>query len=250
MDNILTANKNQRRLLKNIGGLGCAAFVMTGIIGCNTIESGGTTFGWIFTIAGLLLYFYMNGRVYDLEMRGGALTSRKLSEYDLKGLSNYDLEILRCHIYAKYGYKFNVNDGLCYLEKIAASFTVEEKQDKIEYGSSINCSQHQFLMAIKGYRYLQSQNGHVQLMTEKDKDWLREFIERESSWNSGCGPAQIGNFNRDGEYGHEGQYYYYFRNCDWYKPSTNNICEVYSKMSDIEKYNVNFICNYISGMEQ
>lgn len=230
--NLLEANKKRDKHLSNIRNLGVILCILTGFIGCCVIKDGGSSFGWTFSAIGFVLCCYMNYQKYQLKLGGGALTKRKLVEEDLEGLSKQELERLRCHIYALHGYKFNVNDGLCYLEKIAASLIVEEKQDVIEYKTDIKCSKHQFIMARNGYNKLRSQNGHIIHMTEKDKDLLRESIDRTS---------EIGCFNHNGEYGHEGRYYYYFRNCDWYKPTTNNLEEVYAKMSDIEKTNVELI---------
>ena len=103
MENIIHANEKRENLLSNIGCLGCFLFILTGVIGCNIIKNGGSTFGWVLFGIGVFLYICMYSLKYDLRESGGALTRRRLSDGDLKGLKKEDLEELRCHIYARHG---------------------------------------------------------------------------------------------------------------------------------------------------
>ena len=85
-------------------------------------------------------------------------------------------------------------------------------------------------------------------MSEKEKDEVRKRIEKSnlSVFEDDMSrlyhfESKIGYYDRNGKYGHEGKHYYKFQDCVWYKPTTCKIEEVYSKMSDIEKYNVELI---------
>lgn len=259
MDNIIKANEKRENLLNNIGRLGCFLFILTGVIGCSIIKDGGSTFGWILFGVGVFLYFFMDIQKNTLKESGGALTKRKLGEDDLRGLKKKELEQLRCHIYAKHGYIFNVNDGLAYLDNITkkiqdvwslSSVTFEESNLN-DYCFQFGCSKEQLVMALEAYNDFRlrpgehrvEKNGGIRLdrMSENEKDILRMNTERRSSHIFDLGNVYVGYFNHNGEYGHEGHHYYYFTYSDWYKPTTNNLDEVYAKMSEIEKYNVEFI---------
>lgn len=259
MDNIIKANEKRENLLGNIGDLGCFLFILTGVIGCNIIEDGDSTFGWILFGVGVFLYLFMNVQKNILRESGGALTRRKLSDSDLKGLKKEDLERLRCHIYARHGYNFNVNDGLYYIDIITKKIQdvwslsdVEFNESNLdEYCFKFGCSKEQLVMALECYnefrlaagerRVMKGGGIRIEEMTEEEKDTYRKNVERKSSFIFDFGNVYVGYFNRNGEYGHEGYYYYIFKYSDWYKPTTCKIEEVYSKMSDIEKYNVELI---------
>ena len=259
MENIIHANEKRENLLSNIGCLGCFLFILTGVIGCNIIKNGGSTFGWVLFGIGVFLYICMYSLKYDLRESGGALTRRRLSDGDLKGLKKEDLEELRCHIYARHGYNFNVNDGLYFIDKItkkiqdvwSLSDVKFNESNLAEYCFKFGCSKEQLIMALEGYNDFRKAAGErrvvkgggirIEKITEDEKDTLREYIERESSFIFDLNNVFVGYFNRNGEYGHEGYYYYHFKYSDWYKPTTCNMEEVYNRMSDIEKYNIRFI---------
>ena len=252
MDNIIEANGKQEHLLDTIGRWGLILFIASGIIGCNAMESGGTAFGWSFVIIGIILDFVTTALKNNLKKSGGALTKRELVEDDLRGLKKDDLERLRLHIYAKQGYNFNVNDGLYYLEKIVRNYlTDNNSQPPVKLSDArilcnkFGCDVHQLLMSYECRSLLSSQ---IDMMTEKERDEMRKLIESRKYSVIDDDPdylkyfkASIGYYNRDGIYGHEGAHYDKFKDCDWYKPTTSNMEEVYSKMSEVEKYNVEFI---------
>ena len=239
MGNIIQANEKRMNLLSNIGCLGCVLFILTGVIGCNIIEDGGSTFGWILFGVGVFLYFYMYSQKYNLRESGGALTRRKLSDGDLEGLKKEDLERLRCHIYAKHGYNFQINDGLYYLGVIYGKlhklypngYRISESEIP-ELSNVIGChAQHLELVLL--YNELIKQN--LDNLSEEKKDELRTTLDSKVCY------FKIGGYNRKGDYNSESKHYYYFKYSDWYKPTTCNTEEVYSKMSEIEKYNIEFI---------
>lgn len=245
MDNIIQTNEKREKLLSNIGRLGCFLFILTGVIGCSIIKDGGSTFGWILFGVGVFLYFFMDVQKSNLRESGGALTKRKLGEDDLMGLKKKELEQLRCHIYAKHGYNFNVNDGLSYLEIVFNKLNSVypngfkfELSDIPEASNKIGCSGGQLLLVLENYHEIKKWKN-IGKTSDNRKSILRERIE--PKYVNGYGTLEVGLFNRNGEYGHEGHHYYYFKYSDWYKPTTNNLDEVYAKMSDIEKYNVEFI---------
>lgn len=250
MDNIVKVNERQEHLFKLISGWGFALFIITGIVGCSVMESGGTIFGGAFVIAGILIDYVATRLKNNLQESGGALTKRKLVEEDLEGLTKEELELLICHIYAKYGYNFNVNDGLLYLEKVFNKFIIiypngfrllESEVPMVS--NSIGCSSEQLVIVLENYQEIKKWED-ISKISESGKNTLREHIDSCCIHNDIH--LQVGYFNSDGKYGHEGQYYYRFKSYDWYKPTINNLKEVYGKMSDIEKYNVEFIKTYES----
>lgn len=250
MDNIIIVNERQERLYKIISGWGFALFILAGIVGCSVLESGGTIFGGAFVIAGILIDYVATRLKNNLQESGGALTKRKLVEEDLEGLKKDYLEELICHIYAKNGYNFNVNDGLLFLEKVFNKFIVRYpngfrllESELLGESNIIGCSSEQLAIVLDNYQEIKKWED-ISKMSESGKNILREHVDSCCIRNDIH--LQVGYFNNDGKYGHEGQYYYRFRSYDWYKPTTNNLNEVYSKMSDIEKYNVEFIKTYES----
>lgn len=259
MGNIIKTNGILESILKLIEGLGCAVFIMIGIIGCYAMESkgdSGETFGWSFVVIGVLLSLCMYYCRDRLSKSGGSLTRRRLSDEDLKGLKKEELEQLVCHIYAKNGYNFNVNDGLHYLVKVFEKFISIypngfsfNLSNLSEPCSIIGCSEGQLIIVLQNYNQLSKEMGRIEMMSEEERNSIRESFEsttiRDIPEDYKYGYL-VGHYNRDGVYGHEGDYYYYFKQKDWYKPTTNNIHEVYSKMSEIEKYNIEFIKTYES----
>ena len=258
MDNIIKANAKKEHILKTTGNLGFTTFVIIGIIGCSVMESNGGTFGWSFVVIGILISFFMTCLSYILEENGGALTTRKLFEGDLRGLSKAELERLRLHIYAKHGYNFNVNDGLYYLDKIAQKHFPNYRNFKTlsELKTLSNAIGYDnfFILASNNYNFYSSKR--IEDMSEKEKNNVRKIIEESnyaildeetSDWFTY--EIRVGYFNRIGKFGHEGRHYYDFEKCDWYKPTTSNIEEVYNNMSNIEKYNIEFIKAYEARMK-
>lgn len=251
MDNIIRANEKREHLLNMIAKLGFVLFILTGFIGCNAMKSGGTIFGWIFVVLGILITFVETIIQMKLKESGGALTLRKLSDNDLMGLKKEELEKLRFHIYAKHGYNFNVNDILFHLENIASKI----KKQKLSKPTTISqtrwlcnqlgCSDIYLLMSFEDKFSLSG----IEKMTEIEKEKLRRRLELriysvlddDPNYSIKMRNRKLGSSNRYGMYGHEGMHYYDFIDCDWYKPTTCNIEEVYNKMSDIEKYNVEFL---------
>lgn len=238
--NILEANEKREQLYKKISIWGRNAFILIGITGGIAMES--KIFGLIFIIVGIILDFYMNGKITDLKKRCGALTGRKLSDGDLKGLRKDELEQLRCHIYAIHGYKFNVNDGLLCLVKIFNKLNSLypngfkfDMSNIYEPCNRIGCTQGKLIMVLDNYSLISKKKDYIKNMSEEQKDDLREILDR--STNKGL---YVGYYNRDGE-GHEGYHFYQFKDYYWYKPTTNNLEEVYAKMSEFEKYNVELI---------
>jgi len=244
---------------------------LTGIIGCTSICNdstkvwSGLIFGFSLIVVAILFSKLMGFRISQLDKNDDASVSalvdalkcRRLSGKDLIGLDRNEMERLKWHIYAMHGYNFNVNDGLYYLDKITrkvfsvwSSSNVEFNTSNLSYYSRMfGCSVEQLIMALDGYNKFRLAPGEVTVtktsgitverLSEIEKDLIREYIEMEHRSHSGT--AYVGHFNRDGEDGHEGIFYYEFKNCSWYKPYTSNIDEVYSHMSEIEKYNVDFI---------
>lgn len=261
MDNIIEANKKREDLLKSIRDWGMVIFILTGIIGCSVMESDGATFGWIFTIMGIILCFYMNGRVFDLKKCGGILTRRRLADGDLRGLKKEELERMRLHIFAKHGYNFNVNDGLYYYDKIAKESLSDYQRIRtlLELETickATGCDKHAILAANHYKLCTHYSQKLLEEMTEKEKDEIRKKLETstfsvidEASSTRHLFQVQIGFFNRYYENGHEGIHYYDFKHCDWYNPTTSDINEIYRKMSDIEKYNIEFIKAYESKLQ-
>ncbi len=104
---------------------------------------------------------------------------------------------------------------------------------------------------------IEQQLSKIELMTEKEKDKIREELEQgtysvrhdDPNYIFEYSLRKIGYYNRDGIYGHEGKHYYKFAGSDWYKPTTNNLDEVKSKLSDVEKYNIEFIKAYEAKMQ-
>ena len=241
MGNIIQANEKRMNLLSNIGSLGCFMFILTGVIGCNIIEDGGSTFGWILFGVGVVLYLFMYSQQYILKEGGGPLTRRKLSDEDLEGLKKEDLERLRCHIYARHGYNFNVNEGLYYLAVIddklhklyPNGYRISESEIP-ELSNVIGChAQH--LEFVLQFNELSKKN--LDNLSEEKKEELRTNLDSRVRYSN----MKIGEYNRKGDYNSKSIHYYYFKHYDWYKPTTCNMKEVYSKMSEIEKYNVELI---------
>lgn len=245
MDNIIKANEKRERLYKRISFGGFYLFILTGIIGCSVIDSCSYTFGFAFVILGILVDYVATKLKDKLKESRGALTMRKLGEDDLRGLKKEELEQLRFHIYAKNGYNFNVNDGLSYLEIVYNKFNsvfpnYKFKKEPIPMDQTCNiirCSEGQLLFVLENYNEIKTWKNIGELSDER-KNLLRERIDYLDFDNK---QWKVGLFNRNGEYGHEGIHYYEFDHCVWYKPTTCNLEEVFSKMSDIEKYNVEFI---------
>lgn len=154
MDNIVIENNKRKRLFKIIG-YGGLYFVR--IVGCSVIDSCGYTFGWTFVIIGVLID-YVATRLKDKHSEnGGALTLRKLSDDDLRGLNKEELDLLICQIYAIHGYDFNVNDGLFYLPKLWSNLCVlfPDRMIKINsselcyYSSKLGCSISQLVTILE-----------------------------------------------------------------------------------------------------
>ena len=121
------------------------------------------------------------------------------------------------------------------------------KSNLDEYCFEFGCSKEQLVMALECYndfrehRVVKGGGTKIEKMTEEEKDNFRKFVEMKSSYICDLGDVHVGYFNRNGDYHHEGYHYYNFKYSDWYKPTICNLEEVYSKMSDIEKYNVELI---------
>lgn len=274
MDNIVRVYQKKRTVLDFLEGWGCIIIILIGIVGCTKIcnnynkEWDGLIFGFSMIGVGILFSKLMNYCISRLNKKDealiealvDALKSRRLSNSDLKGLDREELERLRLHIYAMNGYNFNVNDGLYYLEGITKEVMAVWSLSEVSFGYSnfdyysrmFGCSNEQLDLALGGYNEFRRAPGEdkvtrtsgiiVEKLSEAEKDSLRETVEAIHWTEHLFNPhLHVGDFNRNGEYGHEGHFYYDFKECNWYKPTTSNLDEVYSKMSEIEKYNVEFI---------
>lgn len=241
--NILEANKKREQLYDKISIWGRNFFILIGIVGGFAMESG--IFGFSFIIVGVLLYFIMYVETSDLYK-----TSRKLSDSDLEGLRKDDLEKLICRIYAIHGYDFNVNDGLFYLPKLMTKFKQLfpgayhiTESELAYYSNKLGCSIEQLVIILEARKF------KIKLLNEDekgDRSKLREELENSCFYHARM-TVRIGNFDRNGEYGHEGEYYYYYHDIKkyyWYKPTTSNLDDVFSTMNEIEKYNIEFIKAY------
>ena len=250
MGNIIVENEKREHTLSRIASWSFAICSIVGIVGCSTVESFSWTYGGIFVVVGFAIWCCVDFTKYRFVNDGGALTRRRLVDDDLRGVEKEKLERLQMHIYAKHGYNFKVNDWLYYLERIAKAYIndvddygyvheVQELSDR----AGCRLEQAELAITVKRWSYPSIDN-----MSEKDRNEFREKLE---SYTWGVLKTEIiykynlnlkvGYFNRNGEYGHEGEYYYDFKRCDWYKPTTHNLDEVYGKMSEIEKYNIDFI---------
>ena len=232
MENVIQAIEKRKKYLTKIDYCCCCLFILTGIVGCSVIESGGAIWVCSFVIIGFVIDYFMTKYIND----GGPLTTRRLTDDDLEGLKKKDLERLRLHIYAKHGYNFNVNDGLYFLDKIA-------EQHFPNYLSINNLSDLDELCRKTGYDRFDISASYlyrlyswkrIDEMSEKEKDEIRKKIEKSnhsyfddftSTYNTFT--LKIGQFNREGKSGHEGVHYYEFQDCDWYKPTTCNVEEVW-----------------------
>lgn len=192
------------------------------------------------------------------------ITKHVLSYEDLQGMNIKELERLLCYIYAKNGYDFNVNDGLYFLPKLSlklsslfedGNFKVNSKELPA-YSSRLGCSIEQLVMVLEASEYFSPNSENrvcLEAMTEIEKNGLRdnlEYIVFADVRRLFDGPFMIGYFNRDGVYGHEGKYYYDFREFDWYNPITSDFNEVYNSLSDIEKNNIELIRAYAENPQQ
>lgn len=271
MENIVRVSHRNHAILNFLGGWGCIIIILTGIIGCTSICNdptkvwNGLIFGFSLIVVAFLISKLIGVRISQLEKYDDAkvaalvdaLKCRRLSHNDLIGFDKEEIERLRWHIYAMNGYNFNVNDGLYFLDKITrkilsvwtSSNVTFDTSNLSYYSRMFGCSVEQLIMALDGYNKFRLAPGEVTVtrtsgitierLSEVEKDFIREYIEME--YRSHRGRAYIGHFNRDGEDGHEGRFYYEFKNCSWYMPYTSNLDEAYSHMSEIEKYNVDFI---------
>lgn len=187
------------------------------------------------------------------------MTKRILFEKDLEGLTMEDLERLRNHIYARHGYNFNVNEGLDYLpnlyQRLQSLFpdnAVNIKESELHtYSRKLECHEEQLIMVLEASEQVcptSPQRVPIELLTEEERNTFREKLEN-CDFNSVKNhfyhfSFKIGSFDRNGVYGHEGVHYYDYKKSSWYKPTTNKLEEVYSKMSEIEKYNIDLIKAY------
>lgn len=241
MDNIIQANEKREKFLNRIDLCFFYFFILTGIVGCSVIESGGVTFLCSSVIVGVIIDSIVSKVMKGYKKDGGPLTRRRLSNKDLMGLRKENLEQLRCHIYAKHGYNFHINDGLYYLGVIddklhklyPNGYRISESEIP-ELSNVIGChAQH--LEFVLQFDELSKKN--LDKLSEEEKDELRTNLDSRIRYSN----RKIGEYNHKGDFNSESTYYYFFKGFDWYKPTTCNMKEVYCKMSEIEKYNVELI---------
>ena len=110
--------------------------------------------------------------------------------------------------------------------------------------NKLGCSLEQLVIILEESEYVAPRSPErvpIELFDEGKRSMFRERLEGVSIMGF---YVRIGYFNRNGDYGHEGRYYYDFKEYDWYKPITSNLDDVYSTMNVIEKYNIEFIKAY------